>query len=443
MRAFPFALFAAALLSSAAAHAELSGVVRKPSVDVYVRPVLDAPKLATLARDATVTISAQQGLWYQLQTPAGFVRVNDVRLAYAAAADGDANLRVLMSGKSGVGRVTETAGVRGIDESDLQSAAFDAAQLESMQRARADADAAAKLAATRGWPATRVSYAGEAEARVADPGEATAATKADAVRAIGGLLGSLGGGLGSSLGSMAGGTATKLIPKSEQELVDEELALGPEIAGRILGARRLWADAEAQRRVNLVGRWVASQTSRPDLPWTFGVIDTPEVNAFAAPGGYVLLTRGMYQLLASDSELAAALGHEIAHCVQRDHYNVIRQQELASAGKDIAMSHVDAGNSSVAAGYARRYAEEHGATIMLTALDREAEYRADQGAEVYLARAGMNPLALYSLLQKMTALGSDSAMLAQLYRTHPPLDARIARMDEREFAGLEPYLARD
>ena len=57
---------------------------------------------------------------------------------------------------------------------------------------------------------------------------------------------------------------------------------------------------------------------------------------------------------------------------------------------------------------------------MMTSLDREAEYRADQGAEVYLARAGMNPLALYSLLQKLTALGSESASLAQLYKTHPP-----------------------
>jgi len=63
--------------------------------------------------------------------------------------------------------------------------------------------------------------------------------------------------------------------------------------------------------VNLVGRWVASQTSRPDLPWTFGVIDTPDVNAFAAPGGYVVVTRGLYELLLSDAELAAVLGHEI------------------------------------------------------------------------------------------------------------------------------------
>ena len=94
------------------------------------------------------------------------------------------------------------------------------------------------------------------------------------------------------------------------------------------------------------------------------MIDTPEVNAFAAPGGYILVTRGLYELLSSDSELAAVLGHEISHCVQRDHYKVIRKQELASVGKDEAVKNVTVGNDSVAGSYARRYAEQHGAAIM-------------------------------------------------------------------------------
>jgi predicted Zn-dependent protease len=252
------------------------------------------------------------------------------------------------------------------------------------------------------------------------------------------MLGSLGGEVSSMLGG-----AAKVAPKGEDELAAEELALGPEITGRILGARPLWDEALAQWRVNLVGRWVAAQTSRPELPWTFGVIDTPEVNAFAAPGGYILLTRGLYELLSSDSELAAVLGHEISHCVQRDHYNVIRKQELATVGKDRALRSVDAGNDSVAGTYARRYVEEHGATIMLTALDREAEYRADEGAQVYLARAGLNPLALYSVLQKFLALGRDSPSLAQLYRTHPPFDSRIDRIDQRGYGALEPYTTRE
>lgn len=449
MRTFRLTLIVAASIASGASGAsgasaaELPAVVHKPVVDVRAQPAFDAPKVATLQRDTTVTVSAQQGLWYQLRMPAdtpGYVRVNDVRLAYAGVEDGAANVRVLMGGKAGQGRVTETAGVRGIEESDLKSAAFDRTQLDGMVAQRVDGPAAAAFAGERGWQATSVAYAGEAR-RGKSGGKATAesaSSMAASAKSVAGLFGSLGGEVGSMLGG-----AAKAMPKAEDELAAEELALGPEITGRILGARSLWADADVQRRVNVVGRWVAAQTSRPDLPWTFGVLDTPEVNAFAAPGGFILITRGLYELLSSDSELAAALGHEITHCVQRDHYKVIRKQEMAAAGKERALRDVKTGTNTVAGSYARRYAEEHGATIMLTALDREAEYAADAGAEVYLARAGMNPLALYSLLQKLAALGSESAMLAQLYKTHPPLDARIDRIDGRGYGALEPYTMRE
>jgi hypothetical protein len=443
MRTLPMAWTASALLAFAVSAAELPAIVQKPTVDVYAQPKFDAPKVTTLQRNTAVKISAQQGLWYQLQMPAGtpgFVRVNDVRMDYAGVEDGEANLRVLMGGKAGKGRVTETAGVRGIEESDLRSAAFNQTQLNEMIGYRVDAAAAAAYASEQGWQATRVAYAGEAK-RAKGAGTSAAASapaKSASASAVSGLLGSLGLNVGSKLD-----TAAKAIPKSESELAAEELALGPEIAGRILGARPLWNDAGAQRRVNLVGRWVASQTSRPELPWTFGVIDTPEVNAFAAPGGFVLMTRGLYELLSSDSELAAVLGHEISHCVQRDHYNVIHKQEMAAAGKDLALQEVNTGNDSVAGSYARRYAEKNGAAIMLTSLDREAEYRADEAAEVYLARAGMNPLALYAVLQKLTALGSESASLAQLYKTHPPLDARIDSIDQRGYGVLETYTTRE
>jgi hypothetical protein len=444
MRGFLIALIASLLAASCAAAAELPAIVHRSAVDVYAQPDFDAAKIATLKRDDKVSISAQQGLWYELLMPEGqpgYVRVNDVRLEYASAEGGDANMRVLLSGKAGEGRVTETAGVRGIDESDLKAASFNAAELKAMVAYRVNGPVAAGWAGEHDWDATNVAYANEAKGGKDGGGSGgkSGSSKGASARTVGSVLGSsLGGGLGAAIGG-----ASKAIPKSEAELAEEELALGPEITGRILGARPLWKNADAQRRVNLVGRWVASQTSRPELPWTFGVIDTPEVNAFAAPGGYILITRGLYELLSSDSELAAALGHEITHCVQRDHYKVIRKQEMAAAGTERALRDVRTGTDSVAGSYARRYVEEHGATIMLTALDREAEYGADAGAEIYLARAGMNPLALYSLLQKLAALGSESAMLAQLYKTHPPLDARIDRIDGRGYGALEQYTTRE
>jgi hypothetical protein len=443
MRGIPMVLIATTVMASGVSAAGLSAVVQKSSADVYAQPSFEAPKVTTLPQNAAVSISAQQGLWYQLQMPAGapgFVRVNDLRIAYAGSEGGDANLRVLMGGKAGAGRVTETAGVRGIDESDLKSASFDQVQLNAMIGYRVDAATAATYAGEQGWQATSVAYAGEARpsGNTGTSGAATTPSKAAVAKSVSGLLGALGLNVGSTVD-----TAAKAVPKSQDELAAEELALGPEIAGRILGARPLWNDPGAQRRVNLVGRWVASQTSRPELPWTFGVIDTPEVNAFAAPGGFALITRGLYQLLSSDSELAAVLGHEISHCVQRDHYNVIHKQELATAGKDLALQNISAGNDSLAGSYARHYAEKNGAAIMLTSLDRDAEYRSDEAAEIYLARSGMNPLALYAVLQKMTALGNESASLAQLYKTHPPLDGRLDRIDQRDHDALAAYTTRE
>src|SRR5690606_41558558 len=121
-------------------------------------------------------------------------------------------------------------------------------------------------------------------------------------------------------------------------------------------------------------RWLASRTSRTVLPWTFGVIDAGEIIAFAAPGGYVLLTRGMYELLADDAELAAVLAHELAHVVQRDHFEVIRKQQVREAGKDALLSQV---STPGAAAYARDYVDRPGAAVLLSGLDRDAEYRAD------------------------------------------------------------------
>jgi predicted Zn-dependent protease len=171
------------------------------------------------------------------------------------------------------------------------------------------------------------------------------------------------------------------------------------------------------------------------------VIDDGEINAFAAPGGYILITRGLYQLLGSDDEVAAVLGHELSHVVQRDHYDVVRKQELQGVGRDVALSQVNTGGG-VAGSLARGYIERNGAAIMLTSLDRAAEFRADQAAGIYLARAGSNPLVFYAVLQKMTSLGSSSPRLTQLYKTHPSLDKRLDALDKQGYKGMEPYLDR-
>lgn len=430
------AMASGALLASDAGR---PASVSRPTAELRSGPDFKLPAIATLSKEASVTVTAQQGLWFKVATAdgkSGYLRVNDVRMAYAAA-EQPATGRMLFGGKAGKGRVSETASVRGLDESDLRAASFDAVQLHRMESFRATVAEAEQAARRRGWKATEVVLDGEF--RPADGPAAPQASQQEK-RSRFGLARDLLAMASPSIGaSMAGGD--KLIGKSEQEITEEELELGPLITGRILGAAPLVEDRAAQQRVNLVGRWLASRTTRPGLPWTFGIIDSAEINAFAAPGGYVLITRGLYELLADDSEVAAVIGHEVAHVVQRDHYEVVRKQELQGVGRGLALGRVK-GSGGMAGSLAKDYVAKHGAAVMMTSLDRGAEFHADQAAGIYLARAGSNPLALYAVLQKMTALGQGSPRLAQLYRTHPSLAARMDRIDQRAYAGLEAYLRR-
>ncbi len=98
----------------------------------------------------------------------------------------------------------------------------------------------------------------------------------------------------------------------------EEVAIGREIAGRLLGAAPLVKNKKLQKYVNKVGKWVALQSDRPDLPWRFGVIESNDINAFAAPGGFIFITKGLYLKLKSEAELAGVLAHEIGHVIKTD-----------------------------------------------------------------------------------------------------------------------------
>lgn len=401
--------------------------VHKAGVEARAAADVSSPAVTKLGRGAPVAIIGQQGLWYQVRLEdggTGFVRINDVRMA-GTAAEAPAASRALFTGNAGRGRVAETASVRGINPAKLRQGGSDPVALAKMEGQRVAPATAAAHARSQGWQARQVPYPDEARAEVADAApQATRDEKRGALAIASGLLGRLGG--GSATADAATRVADRAVGKSAQELMEEELALGPALAGNVLAAAPLWDDREAQECVNLVGRWLASQTSRPDLPWTFAVIDDADVNAYAAPGGYVLVTRGLYELLADDSEVAAVLAHELAHVVQRDHYEVIRRQQLTETGKDLAMAQVRAPG---AAAYAKDYVDRNGAAVLLSGLDRNAEYHADRAAGIYLARGGFDPLAFYSVLQKMTALGERPARMAGLFETHPPLDERLDRLD--------------
>jgi beta-barrel assembly-enhancing protease len=202
---------------------------------------------------------------------------------------------------------------------------------------------------------------------------------------------------------------------------EDEIAVGRNVTGTILGAASLVNDANLQQYVNKVGRWVASQSERTSLPWHFGVIDSSDVNAFAAPGGYVLITKGLYQRLNSEAQLAGVLGHEIAHIVQRHHLKVMQKQALMDAGSSFLKEKISKNKIT-------QRALSTGAEISARNLDKSAEYEADSMGTVLAARAGYEAYGLAEVLQDMETLGSNDGSVALLFQTHPHPDDRVAQL---------------
>ena len=225
--------------------------------------------------------------------------------------------------------------------------------------------------------------------------------------------------IGKDVATAAGGV-------SEQE----ELTLGREIAGRVLGAAPLVNDAELQRYVNRVGRWVALQGERPELPWRFGVIETASINAFAAPGGYVLITRGLYEILDNEAQLAGVLAHEIGHIIRRHHVTVMQKSAALSAGAQLAQRDNRSAliNNMIGTG----------AEVFARGLDKSAEFEADMVGVVLAARAGYNPFGLLDVLHKLNARGAGDNALALLFKTHPAPGERLEQLGN----ALTPSLSR-
>lgn len=204
----------------------------------------------------------------------------------------------------------------------------------------------------------------------------------------------------------------------------EEIEIGGGVTEILLGARPLFDDAELQRYVNAVGMWVAQQSERPDLPWHFGVNDSDHINAFAAPGGYIIVTKGMMKQLRNEAELAGVLGHEIAHVIQKHHLKALRKSavmNLLSAG---------AAAASAESRYAELVQKLSGPTKELYArgLDKGDEYEADRMGVVLATRAGYDPYGLPAVLTTLASADPKDNFLALLYKTHPLPQDRLDKL---------------
>ncbi len=229
--------------------------------------------------------------------------------------------------------------------------------------------------------------------------------------------------------------SVKNVGKATKEInQEEEIAIGRDLAATLLGAAPLVNDARMQRYVNNVGRWIASQSERPDLPWQFGVLDAPQLNAFAVPGGTIFITRGLLDRMRNEAELAGVLGHEITHVVKKHHLKAIQKGAMSAlAGDALSMAVKD---KSAAA---NEKLVSFGKEMYSRGLDKGDEFEADRAGVVLAARAGYDAYGLPSVLQTLQAMNAQDSGLALMFKTHPAPGERLDLLSEKMQPTLDAY----
>ena len=229
--------------------------------------------------------------------------------------------------------------------------------------------------------------------------------------------------------------SAKNVGKATKEIGEpEEIAIGRELAATLLGAAPLVNDAAMQRYVNNVGRWLAAQTERPGLPWQFGVLDAPQINAFAVPGGTVFITRGLLEKMNNEAELAGVLAHEITHVVKKHHLKAIQKGAMSAlAGDALQMALKDKASG------ANEKLVSFGKEMYSRGLDKDDEFEADRVGVVIAARAGYDAYGLPSVLQTLQAMNPQDSGLALMFKTHPAPAARLDALAEKMQPTLDAW----
>lgn len=220
----------------------------------------------------------------------------------------------------------------------------------------------------------------------------------------------------------------------ELALVSEgqEIQIGRQVAEGAAQQLGLVEDQALQAYVQRLGLQLAQASERPDLPWAFRVADDPTPNAFAAPGGFIFITRGMLALMRNEAELVSVLGHEIGHVTARHSVAMMSRAQLAQLGLGIGsiISPTVAQFGDLAAG---------GLQLLFLRYGRDAERQADELGYRYALQQGYDVREMtnvFTALQQSSRLAGQSPVPSWL-STHPYPEERITRI-ERALGSLSP-----
>ena len=255
-----------------------------------------------------------------------------------------------------------------------------------------------------------------AEAREARRSPAGLSTVAEAKVEAEGEGGEQIGGISKGLG-----IAKKANDVRELRMSDaEEQQLGANVSDRIRTRYGVVQDANVHRYVALVGTALAMNSTRPTLPWTFIVLDTDGVNAFAAPGGYVHITRGALALIKSEAELAGVLGHEIIHVTERHTVRAIQKNQAVQMGA--------AETLSGSAALMDRVVTAVYDNIVERGFGRAEENESDELGITLANKTGYAPNGLNGFLVTLKERNKDATEKRGLFASHPEMQERLDRI---------------
>jgi predicted Zn-dependent protease len=212
---------------------------------------------------------------------------------------------------------------------------------------------------------------------------------------------------------------------------EEELAMGAEFAAQLDTELEFIDDPEIVGYIDELGQSLARVSKRSHIPYKFHVVDTDEVNAFAVPGGYLYVNRGLIEAAESESELAGVLGHEIGHVVGKHSARQLSQQYGLSVLASMALGENP--------GMIAQLTAQILATGAITKYSRDMESEADAYGVQELYDAGIDPTGLGTFFDKLSAMrgGSGGSALEMFFSTHPDPGDRAGAV-RRQIAALPP-----